>query len=58
MQMASAYAGTCLMPFFFGLIANNVSVALFPVYLTVLLAIMAGMHRRLIRVSRQRIRED
>ena len=57
-QMASAYAGTCLMPFFFGLIANNVSVALFPVYLTVLLAIMAGTHRRLIRVSRQRIRRD
>ena len=30
-QMASAYAGTCLMPPLFGLLANYVSVSLFPV---------------------------
>ena len=31
--MASAYAGTCLMPPLFGLIANHITASLFPVYL-------------------------
>ena len=48
-QMASAYVGTCLMPPLFGLIANHISVALFPVYLLAILALMALMHERLIR---------
>lgn len=46
-QMASAYIGNCLMPPVFGLIANHISVALLPVYLIVLLILMAVMHERL-----------
>lgn len=47
-QMASAYVGTCLMPPVFGLIAENVSVALLPVYLFLILALMVFMHERMI----------
>ncbi len=36
-EMASAYVGTCLMPTLFGLIANHITPALFPVYLFALL---------------------
>lgn len=39
-QMASAYVGTCLMPPLFGVLANHINVALLPVYLLVLLALM------------------
>lgn len=46
-QMASAYIGTCLMPPLFGLIANNISVGLFPVYLLVILFLMIVMHEML-----------
>lgn len=46
-QMASAYAGTCLMPPLFGWIANHISIQLFPLYLLALLAIMAIAYRRL-----------
>lgn len=42
-QMASAYTGTCLMPPLFGLIANHISIALFPVYIGVLTLIMIVM---------------
>lgn len=55
-QMASAYVGTCLMPFLFGVIANHLGAALLPVYLAALTLVMAVMHQRLIRVS-QRERE-
>ena len=48
-QMASAYTGTCLMPPLFGLIANHISAALFPVYLVILLMIMVLMHESLIK---------
>lgn len=48
-QMASAYVGSCLMPPVFGLIANNISVALFPVYLVVILMIMIMMHELLVK---------
>lgn len=50
-QMASAYTGTCLMPPLFGLIANNISVALYPVYLLLFLIGMTVMYRRLCRVT-------
>lgn len=50
-QMASAYIGTCLMPPLFGLIANYISVALFPVYLLVILALMIVMYEMLNRIS-------
>lgn len=46
-QMASAYVGTCLMPPVFGMIANHLTVALLPVYLLVILALMVVMHERL-----------
>ena len=42
-EMASAYVGTCLMPPLFGLIANYVSIHLFPIYILLLLIIMAIM---------------
>ena len=46
-QMASAYMGTCLMPPVFGWIANHITVALLPVYLLVILALMVIMHELL-----------
>lgn len=52
-QMASAYVGSCLMPPVFGLIANNISVALFPVYLVVILMIMIVMHELLVKKTSQ-----
>ena len=48
-QMASAYVGTCLMPPLFGLIANHISVSLFPVYMLVILVLMTVMHELLTR---------
>lgn len=50
-QMASAYVGTCLMPPVFGLIANHISVTLFPVFLLVILALMWGMYEKLLKVG-------
>ena len=46
-QMASAYVGNLVMPPLFGPIANRITPALFPVYLLVLLGIMAFMHEQL-----------
>ncbi len=46
-QMASAYVGTLLMPPLFGLIAQNISVALLPIYLIVILILMVFMHEML-----------
>lgn len=48
-QMASAYAGTCLMPPLFGLMANYISVMMLPFYLLAVLALMAVMHERLLK---------
>ena len=48
-EMASAYIGNCLMPPLFGLIANKVSIALFPFFLLVLLVLMAAMHETLLK---------
>ena len=48
-QMACAYVGTCLMPPLFGLLAQHISVSLLPVYLLVILVLMAVMHESLIR---------
>lgn len=47
-QMASAYVGTCLMPPLFGLLANHIDVALLPIYLLMILVLMAVMHERLV----------
>ena len=48
-QMAGAYVGNILMPPLFGLIANHVSIRLFPAYLFVLLALMVLLHEKLLR---------
>mgnify|MGYP001623004494 FL=1 len=48
-QMASAYVGTCLMPPFFGLLANHIGVSLLPGYLLVILALMTASHEGLLR---------
>lgn len=51
-QMASAYVGTCLMPPVFGLIANNITVALLPAYLILFLVLLSVMHEILIQKTR------
>ena len=51
--MASAYVGTSLMPPLFGLVAQYITPALFPVYLLVLLAAMVLLHERLVKEMRQ-----
>ncbi len=48
-QMASAYVGTCLMPPVFGLIAEHITISLFPFYLLLLLTVMIWMHERTVR---------
>lgn len=50
-QMASAYAGNCLMPPLFGLIANHLGVSLFPFYLLIILALMGCMHETLLKTA-------
>jgi len=52
-QMAAAYVGICAMPPLFGLIANYITVALLPVYLAVITALMIIMCERLNRKSVQ-----
>ena len=52
-QMASAYVGNCLMPPLFGLIANHITVALFPFYLLVILLLMISMHEALLKTVRK-----
>ncbi len=47
-QMASAYAGTCLMPPIFGLIADRINIAVLPLYLCLVLVLMIWMHERTI----------
>ena len=44
LEMASAYVGTSLMPPFFGVIAEHISVMLLPFYLLLLLVILTLMH--------------
>ncbi|MBR3770662.1 MAG: MFS transporter [Clostridium sp.] len=48
-QMAAAYIGICLMPPLFGLIANHVTIALLPVFLVILLVVMAVMYEVLLK---------
>ena len=50
-QMASAYTGTMLMPPLFGLVARHVSVALLPLYLFALLALMTVLYERTRRLA-------
>ena len=48
-QMASAYVGIMVMPPLFGLIANHISITLYPVYLLCLTVLMTVMSERLNR---------
>lgn len=50
-QMASAYVGSLLMPPVFGLIANHISIALFPAFLAAATAVMILMCERLNRMK-------
>ena len=51
-QMASAYAGTLLMPPLFGWVSTRLSIRLLPVYLLTLLCVMAVCHERLCHAAR------
>ena len=57
-QMASAYVGSCLMPPLFGLIANNITVALLPVFLLLVLVLMAVMHELLTKRAPVRTKRE
>ena len=46
-QMASAYMGNILMPPLFGVLANHVSIRLFPWYMLAILLLMAVMYRKM-----------
>lgn len=46
-QMACAYVGTCIMPPIFGWIAEHISAAVLPIYLLIILVLMAVMHELL-----------
>ena len=48
-QMAFAYTGFLIMPSLFGVIAQNISISLLPVYQLALLCVMAIMHERVLR---------
>ncbi len=50
-EMASAYVGTCLMPPLYGLISENISASLLPLYLTLILVLMIVMHEILVKKS-------
>ena len=52
-QMASAYVGNLVMPPLFGLLANNITPALFPFYLLALLVLIVVMHEQLVRKTRR-----
>lgn len=47
-QMASAYLGSCFMPPVFGLLANHITPALLPVFLSVFLLLMVVMHETVV----------
>lgn len=48
-QMAAAYVGTTVMPPLFGIIANNISIALLPLYVLAALLLMFAMYERVVR---------
>lgn len=50
MQMAFAYMGILTMPALFGVIANAITAALFPLYLLIILALMVFLHERMLKI--------
>lgn len=57
-QMASAYIGTCIMPPIFGMIANDISISLFPLYLILLLLLMCFMHELLVKETAEKSKQS
>lgn len=57
-QMASAYVGSMAMPPLFGLMARQITPALFPLYLLALLGLMAWMHHQLVRKAAPSMKND
>ena len=53
-EMASAYIGTCIMPPIFGLLANYISLKLYPFYMLLLLIVMWIMFESLIKLSKRK----
>lgn len=49
MQMAVAYVGICLLPPLFGLLADHVTIWLFPVYMLAVTVIMGLMHEKAVK---------
>ncbi len=52
MQMAFAYLGSCFMPPLFGVIANNVSISIMPIYILFFLVLMIIMHEVLVKKTK------
>lgn len=52
-QMASAYVGTTFVPPIFGLLAEKITISLFPITLIVILATMIVLSERLNRICKQ-----
>ncbi len=50
-QMASAYVGTLAVPPLFGLLAQNISIALYPFFLLAILLVMISMHEKLVAAT-------
>lgn len=50
-QMASAYVGTAFMPSLFGFISEKISIAVFPIYIFILLCIMFFFSERLNKIT-------
>lgn len=50
-QMACAYIGTMIMPPIFGVLGQNISMMIWPLYLVAILILMIFMHERLVRIT-------
>lgn len=53
-QMAAAYAGTCLMPPLSGLIIEHISASFFPFYIMAILVVMAVLHGKVFKKCKKR----
>jgi fucose permease len=53
LQMATTYIGIMFMPPLFGLIAQNISIGLFPFYLLIMFGIMSGATYLMIRMLKK-----
>ena len=53
LQMASAYVGTCLMPYLFGMIVKYISASWFTGYMFVMLVIMVVAHEALLKRTKK-----